>query len=242
MTREEQLMQEYEDLTFKILMDRVAQAEGARLLEENERLLADPEAAVPESVQRRVEKTIQDAFDGRKKEFARRSLRKALKVAVIAAILLATTVTVTFAVSPTIRANVINKIMNIYDTHTEFFFEEEGESSELPSPEGFEIQVGWLPEGLSMANDISNGQYSLKRYENKDCVIRVGKSSPQSYSIDTEDAELSSIEVQGYEATLIEKDGENHVIWVNDDTGIVYFVYTEGVTVETMLKVAENIA
>ena len=58
MTREEQLMQEYEDLTFKILMDRVSQAEGARLLEENERLLADPAAAVPESVQRRTEKFV----------------------------------------------------------------------------------------------------------------------------------------------------------------------------------------
>ena len=115
MTREEQLMQEYEDLTFKILMDRVSQAEGARLLEENERLLADPAAAVPESVQRRTEKTIQDAFDGRKKEFVHRSLRRALKVAVIAAILLATTATVVFAVSPTARAKMKNTIRNVYE-------------------------------------------------------------------------------------------------------------------------------
>ena len=120
MTREEQLMQEYEDLTFKILMDRVSQAEGARLLEENERLLADPAAAVPESVQRRTEKTIQDAFDGRKKEFVHRSLRRALKVAVIAAILLATTATVVFAVSPTARAKMKNTIRNVYETHTDF--------------------------------------------------------------------------------------------------------------------------
>ena len=45
MKREEELQLEYEDILFKIMMDRVAQAEGAQMLEENQHLLEIPDAA-----------------------------------------------------------------------------------------------------------------------------------------------------------------------------------------------------
>ena len=191
MTREEQLMQEYEDLTFKILMDRVSQAEGARLLEENERLLADPAAAVPESVQRRTEKTIQDAFDGRKKEFVHRSLRRALKVAVIAAILLATTATVVFAVSPTARAKMKNTIRNVYETHTDFNY-----TGDTQSPEELEITTGWLPEGFSVQDEGSIGTHTWEDYINATGdTINIQKSYPISMAVDTENADITYIDI-----------------------------------------------
>lgn len=238
MTREEQLMQEYEDLTFKILMDRVAQAEGARLLEENERLLADPEAAVPEPVQRRTEKIIQDAFDGRKKEFTRRSLRKALKVAVIAAILLATTATVVFAVSPTARAKMKNTIRNVYETHTDFNY-----TGDTQSPEELEITTGWLPEGFSMEDEGSVGTCTWENYINKTgSTISIQKSYPISSAVDTEDAIITDIKVQGYEATLIEKHDISRVLWLDTNDNVVYYICTEGLSSDILLQIAEKLS
>lgn len=238
MTREEQLMQEYEDLTFKILMDRVSQAEGARLLEENERLLADPAAAVPESVQRRTEKTIQDAFDGRKKEFVHRSLRRALKVAVIAAILLATTATVVFAVSPTARAKMKNTIRNAYETHTDFNY-----TGDTQSPEELEITTGWLPEGFSVQDEGSIGTHTWEDYINATGdTINIQKSYPISMAVDTENADITYIDIQGYDATFITKNDEVRVLWLNTDKNVVYFINSEGLPPDTILKIAENIS
>lgn len=238
MTREEQLMQEYEDLTFKILMDRVSQAEGARLLEENERLLADPAAAVPESVQRRTEKTIQDAFDGRKKEFVHRSLCRALKVAVIAAILLATTATVVFAVSPTARAKMKNTIRNVYETHTDFNY-----TGDTQSPEELEITTGWLPEGFSVQDEGSIGTHTWEDYINATGdTINIQKSYPISMAVDTENADITYIDIQGYDATFITKNDEVRVLWLNTDKNVVYFINSEGLPPDTILKIAENIS
>ena len=238
MTREEQLMQDYEDLTFKILMDRVSQAEGARLLEENERLLADPAAAVPESVQRRTEKTIQDAFDGRKKEFVHRSLRRALKVAVIAAILLATTATVVFAVSPTARAKMKNTIRNVYETHTDFNY-----TGDTQSPEELEITTGWLPEGFSVQDEGSIGTHTWEDYINATGdTINIQKSYPISMAVDTENADITYIDIQGYDATFITKNDEVRVLWLNTDKNVVYFINSEGLPPDTILKIAENIS
>ena len=61
MSRTEQLYESYEDALFALLMDKVAKAEGARLLEENERLQNDPNAAVPEH----IDKACMDTSAGR---------------------------------------------------------------------------------------------------------------------------------------------------------------------------------
>lgn len=51
----EQLQEEYEDTLFALMMDYVAQTEGKRLLEENERLKNDPSAQLPEDLDRRCQ-------------------------------------------------------------------------------------------------------------------------------------------------------------------------------------------
>ena len=125
MKREEELQQEYEDILFKIMMDRVAQAEGARLLEENQQLLEVPSAEVPQDIQKHAYKTIQSAFSKKKRRQRMGSLRRGLRVAAIAAILIALLTGITFAAFPDVRAKVINTILDVHDRYTNFFFTEE---------------------------------------------------------------------------------------------------------------------
>lgn len=53
MTNHERLTEQYEDALFALLMDSVAEEEGKKAIELNERLKADPEAEVPAEVRRR---------------------------------------------------------------------------------------------------------------------------------------------------------------------------------------------
>ena len=192
----------------------------------------------PESVQRRTEKTIQDAFDGRKKEFVHRSLRRALKVAVIAAILLATTATVVFAVSPTARAKMKNTIRNVYETHTDFNY-----TGDTQSPEELEITTGWLPEGFSVQDEGSIGTHTWEDYINATGdTINIQKSYPISMAVDTENADITYIDIQGYDAIFITKNDEVRVLWLNTDKNVVYFINSEGLPPDTILKIAENIS
>ena len=53
MTRQERLLEQYEDALFALLMEDVMLQEGERLEALNQQLLADPASAVPESLDRR---------------------------------------------------------------------------------------------------------------------------------------------------------------------------------------------
>lgn len=239
MRREEELQQEYEDILFKIMMDRVAQAEGARLLEENQQLLEQSDAEVPQEIQTHAYKTIRSAFSKRKRSRRAGSLRRGLRVAVIAAILIAFMMGVTFAAFPDVRAKVINTIKNIYETHTDFTYQTDAEA-----PKDLEINVGWLPEGFSLQEEGAIGTSAWKIYENdagSGSRINIEKSLPISSSVDTENADIVSTTIHGFEATLITKTDESRIIWLDTDNGIVYFVNVEKLSTETLLKIAENI-
>lgn len=242
MRREEELQQEYEDILFKIMMDRVAQAEGTRLLEENQQLLEQSDAEVPQEIQKHAYKTIRSAFSKRKRSQRAGSLRRGLRVAVIAAILVALLTGVTFAVFPDVRAKVINTILDVHDRYTNFFFTEEPATSQVHTSTEMQLHANWIPEGFTIVDEVTNEEYILKRYESNEKVISVCKSLPRSYSVDTEDATVTPIEMYGYEATLIEKNNEKHVLWLNTDTSIVYYVYTDGLPRKVLLEVAENLS
>ncbi len=52
-----------EEMTFALLMNTVAELEGKRLLQENERLKSDPAAAVPPEIDQKCMETIKKAFE-----------------------------------------------------------------------------------------------------------------------------------------------------------------------------------
>lgn len=58
MTRREMLVERYEDALFALLMNEVAEAEGRKALEENQRLCDSGEMVIPEEVHRRCLRTI----------------------------------------------------------------------------------------------------------------------------------------------------------------------------------------
>lgn len=89
MTEHERLLEEFEDARFALLMEGVVRKEGERLEALNEMLRENPEAAVPESLDRRCLGTIDRHFA---RERRRAGLRKTGKVLRLAAVVMAISV------------------------------------------------------------------------------------------------------------------------------------------------------
>ena len=64
MTRREMLVEQYEDALFALLMDEVAEAEGQKALEENQRLRESGELVIPDNLRQRCHSAIAKGFAG----------------------------------------------------------------------------------------------------------------------------------------------------------------------------------
>lgn len=58
MTRREMLMEQYEDALFALIMDEVAEVEGQKAIEENQRLKESGELVIPKEVSQRCQRVI----------------------------------------------------------------------------------------------------------------------------------------------------------------------------------------
>ena len=131
-----------------------------------------------------------------------------------------------------------NTIRNVYETHTDFNY-----TGDTQSPEELEITTGWLPEGFSVQDEGSIGTHTWEDYINATGdTINIQKSYPISMAVDTENADITYIDIQGYDATFITKNDEVRVLWLNTDKNVVYFINSEGLPPDTILKIAENIS
>ena len=108
------------------------------------------------------------------------------------------------------------------------------------------IQCTYLPEGFSALTLSCN---TLSRYieyaDGNDNSITLGQNiDTTTYSIDTENAKVEYLDINGKKAMYVEKEYEeigntNKLLWKEDD----YFIGLDGigVTKEELAKVAESV-
>ena len=244
MTQKEQLWENYEDAVFAILMDAVAEQEGEKGLQLMEELEHDPSAQVPEEVQRRAEKTIRKAFAAQSRRSARHvGFRMFQRIAVAVMIVILTAVCA-FAAFPEVRAGILNVIAQEYEDHTDISFSTTS-SNEYPAAE-YDVELGWIPEGFTMTQDETEYSSALKLYEREDgATLSVVASSAEgrTTSVDTEDAKVTSVTIQGYDGTLVEKDDGQWVciIFVVPEKNMMVCIDSEYIPVNQTIEVAENL-
>ena len=247
MTRREQLQEQYEDALFALLMDDLAATEGQAALEENERLKNDPEYAVPTDVRQRCLKTISRCC-------AKKTLRRTGKVlcrgfsrvAVIGmiCILLFTTA---FAASPTFRANTLNLVMEIFEDSTAISFSNSNSENSSFS-EDFNVDVNWVPEGYTLVDQSEDPFLSSLRYRSEtgdEILINVFKGEDGVLYVDTEDAQVEHLTIQGCDGLLVLKDGDAQLAWGNENGPYKVGIIAENTETEedvrNLMKIAENL-
>lgn len=149
-----------------------------------------------------------------------------------------------FAAFPEVRAGILNVIAQEYEDHTDISFSTTS-SNEYPAAE-YDVELGWIPEGFTMTQDETEYSSALKLYEREDgATLSVVASSAEgrTTSVDTEDAKVTSVTIQGYDGTLVEKDDGQWVciIFVVPEKNMMVCIDSEYIPVNQTIEVAENL-
>ena len=247
MTRREKLIDNYENALFAVLMDKVAEEEGAKLREENQRLQNDPATEVPEHVDAVARQTIRKAFAGQNR---RSALHVAMRVvnAVAMIVLICSALFVTaYAAFPEVRVKTLNLLIQSSDVASRIMLLNEGEISnrKQSNPDGMVLCGYSLPilDGFSVLekNEDKHGGW-IKYLNDEDATIRISISKGGTEYVDTE--ELTSIEpitIHGFSGTVYEKNNRVTLTWSEPDHGYNITLVCIGLTHDLAIQLAEQI-
>lgn len=248
MTRKERLREQYEDALFALIMEEAAEAEGQKALEENRRL-RDSGLAIPDGLRQRCHRAIAKGFAGQElRRVGRGVSRVVTKVALVALVgmLLLTTV---FAASEDFRVKTLNLALEIFEDHTEITLTPD-ESIIASSVDSVvpQLTAGWVPDGFALVEEGENSAMAWKDFQNEEAgtqiSITVFNLRTGRMSVDTEDAEMLPIQINGADAFII-NDTEDEIIQIiwQEDAASEWLIYVVGMGVseEMLMKTAESI-
>lgn len=240
----DQLIEDYEDAVFALLMEQVAQIEGQELMEENERLKNDPTAAVPKSLDQKCYKAINRAFRKQKIQKLRKTggttfriVEKMCVVSCAAAVLFGGV----YAVSPQTQRVTLNFLVEISDVATGLTYADPDDQAlgDVDSVTLAGYSIPNMPKGFNLVSSTSDSRSASQFFtndQNASISIRVIHSDDAAiHNVDTENADVGDpININGFDGHIVKKedriqisltDMEHHnfidVIAINMDEEIV---------------------
>lgn len=247
MPKQNEIHRQYEEAMFALMLDRLAEEEGQELLKQAEMLKRDPNAAVPGELDQKCREIIGKAGQKARRERTRRwmvkTLRRVAMIAVLAGLLFA----VAYATIPEVRVGFLNLILTLHEDSTDLTVRPEKLDDE--EKEGNPLYRYTLPE-LPKEYDREivcdeESWYRMYWYETSERVIfRISLTQGDestNYGIDTEDAIVTSIIMNGYKGICAEKNGTVQVAWADTERMIFISVYSTELDKENVLKLAEAV-
>lgn len=147
-----------------------------------------------------------------------------------------------------VRSKVINVITEIYEEFTSIMFSKEDEDIHINS-EFKPISPNYIPKGFKEIDKVESSIGLFIVYENDEYLqIRYScdEISNNSIILDTEDAQVEDININGFDAKYIVKDNIQQLLW-NDNTSS-YLIDMESKSSdminndkEELIKIAESI-
>ena len=240
---DEKLLENLEDAQMALLMDAYAKAEGKALMAESE-LLEEP---MSEEFKAQCLRLIDREFaKRRRKKRHRAAARNAAKAALVAFALIALLSVGVMSVEA-IRVPVRSFLLKCQEKFTTIFFNPSGPGN--LSNEGMVREgplAGLLPDTYQLESNITldNGNI-LAAYcadENDYLMYSTKKWDHAGVSLDTEGAEYyeETLLLQ-HRAFVVVKD-QIQIVWINEESGLLYEVIAGGMSFEEFWRLAENIA
>lgn len=248
MNRNDRLYNNYEDALFALLMDEVAQEEGARLLAENERLKGDPNAAVPPELDKKSLETIRKALVGQHRRHTHTIgwYLGRLAIAILAALLL---FAVAYANSPDLQLRTLRMLVQNSDVSSRlsFIFGENGDAR--GDGEHTSTLAGYtLPELSRKYSVVDQGETSHEtwiEYAHEDgATIRISINKSSDTFLDSESVDdYEDIKIQSYYGkAYYDKEGAVYVSWYDTDHEMVITIYADGINKEMARTYAEQMS
>lgn len=246
MTRRERLLEQYEDAWFALQMEDVMAREGERLEAWNRRLLEDPAAAVPESLDRRCLQTIARCASAGRRRSALLRTGRLLRTAAVAAAVMATLFTTAFAVSEDFREAALNLVRTVTGTYTQLDIQRAGEPGGETAGEYFQrVEVGWVPEGFSYCDGEYDAWAEFENSRGQSARVEVYPEDgfPGQYEIDLQAWHFEDVfTLNGQTGRWFTRDGEVYLDIHDVKNGFYFVVKTSGgIPADTAKKIAENL-
>lgn len=237
-----ELLDQYDDVTFALLMDEYAEEEGARLRKEFEEAQAAGE--VSDTSDALDEKCLQmihrDFAKKRGKDNVRKIIRMTSKVAVAVMVFLGIAATTIMSVDA-LRIPVLSYLVEHFSEYGQLDFSTQPTAKPFDSisdpvsdllPEGYHEVYYEVTDGLiSSMYENDNSQYVVF-----DMSLAIGE-----YCFDTENAIIEEIILDEYEALLIKKD-RLQAIWLDEESQVVYTFTASEMEEEEFLNICESLA
>lgn len=236
-----ELLDQYDDVTFALLMDEYAEEEGARLCKEFEEAQAAGE--VTDTSDALDEKCLQmihrDYAKKRGKDNVRKIIRMTSKVAVAVMVFLGLMTTMVMSVDA-LRIPVLDFIVEHFSEYSSITFESNDEPS---APHVVDLFEKALPDGYTMVSNTFTEKLTLVAYQNENGDIAQLNVTPAGGEVrlDTEGASYSEIALYDYKAILLEENGYQ-VFWHDDKAGVVYTVQATALTKEQIIDICYTLA
>lgn len=251
MTRREQLVEQYEDALFELLMDDVAESEGEKFEKLNDSLNSDLSAEVPEELNTRCLHTIKKEFAKENKTAIRHTVAKAFRVASAVALIAMLLFTTAFAAFPPVRIQTLNMIIEAFGDHATIQFDSPSMNDSAKSDSNMSSTqlLSWIPADLSVADEWENdfARYIELRGNNGEEVSVTALSVSQTLVSDfnTENMERKSAFIHGKEVALYEGSTEEgstfSVAWTDEDKEKLIHVWGKGITVDEFISIANGV-
>jgi hypothetical protein len=258
----ERLYEEYEDSLFKLIMHDAAAKEGRLFLEEKKQLAEDPASIPSPQALRQFKRQLAVQLRKKKIAAARKRVGKLLNRTAVAVLAAAVFLFVTVANVQALRVRVLNLLVDIQPQYTSFRLngdeatakESAGNSpnsvkSAAGSAGAGDLQIGWsnayvptyVPDGYQVSSIDNKTLIKKIVFQNpaKDSTINYMEFSEDSnLAVDTENAVVKPVNINGNKGRLIEKNSLVTAVWAMDNR---MFLVQAPLSAETVLKIAEGV-
>jgi hypothetical protein len=243
--RREQLIDNYEDALFAVLMDKVAQDEGAKLREENQRLQEDPAAEVPERVDAVARQTIRKAFAGQNRRSALHVAKRVLNTVAMIVLICSAIFATAYAAFPEVRVKTLNLLIQSSDVASKLSLVRENEIDE-PNDGVLVVLCGYsLPQlgGFSVQGKDEDKHGGWVKYENaENATIRISIVTNGTEYIDTESADnIEELTINGHPGMIVEKNNSIVITWTEEDQRTHITLSCKDLNMNFAIQAAEQI-
>lgn len=246
--REKILKEELEDAYFKLLMSKIAKAEGAELIKLNEQLEIDPSFEVPESVTKVCLDTIRKESCKNQKRKASSTIKHFLiRISCVAALAGCMLVSC-YAAFPDFRAAALNLLIQTSDVASKLIMTDEKPEDVSTEMDSSKVVMGYrisfVPLGFSLDKEMEEEDVAWVRYTNADNAwLKASFYENAMYGVayDDEEAKMEPIQIQGEDARFYKENDLVKVLWNDPDTGTFILVEGFGLDEETVQRFANGI-
>ena len=246
MTRHEQLVENYENALFELLMEGVIEREGEQIEEENEQLKNGPGFSVPPELDKRCMASIKKACRRRRSgQLGRKAYGVLSKVAVVVLVVLVL-FTSAYAAFPSVRSGIMNLIIEVSDVATTLRMEDTMPADLMSGGEkslGHYTYSG-IPNGFTLLSSNETRKTSRDYYENgvgEYISIYIAQGEDSQLKVSTENAaSVSEITVADCTGLLIVREDVTILSLADSYTGMFITVSSDCLDGEELIEIANT--